>query len=81
MNREDGFYWVRIGFEWRIAKWSDNKWQAMSSNTVDNDFWDEIIEERLLSPKEKPLLPPEEQPQKKETVWSEWDSTMNNNLA
>lgn len=48
MKRENGFYWVRINTEWRIAEWLNGHWYlcGRSGFFIDGKFIE--IDERKI---------------------------------
>lgn len=48
--REDGFYWVKDGTNWTIARWQNmgKFWEAGPYNFLSDDDFDQIDERRIV---------------------------------
>jgi hypothetical protein len=57
MERKEGYYWVKYNIDWEIGHWNTtiDKWTLTDVyDTFGEEEMDEINENRILSPDEKP---------------------------
>lgn len=47
--REDGFYWVRVDGQWRVAEWADGRWLLAGMGGGFAEGFMEAIDERPIS--------------------------------
>jgi hypothetical protein len=66
MKRENGFYWVKFRFNWRIGEFVNSYDEVLDGTKIDESYWnvqhfkdyfhdsdfEEINEQRILSPDE-----------------------------
>lgn len=54
MNRENGFYWVKMWGKWEIARWQNAAWFLTGTNGLVYDgMCDEIDERRITREEQK----------------------------
>ena len=52
MNRENGFYWVKMCGKWEIARWQNAAWFLTGTNGLVYDGMCDEIDERRITREE-----------------------------
>ena len=52
MQRENGFYWIKMCGKWEVARWQNSVWFLTGSNGFAYDGVCDEVDERRLEPPE-----------------------------